>query len=52
MFPSGSTDAEESDALDVDRGIRHVDLDLVVVERPMWDIELPPRYDGGRDWET
>lgn len=27
-------------------------LEVVLVERPEWDLELPPRYDDGRDWTT
>jgi U3 small nucleolar RNA-associated protein 4 len=27
-------------------------LEVAIVERPLWDVELPPRFDGGQDWET
>ena len=27
-------------------------LEVAVIERPLWDLQLPPRYDGGQDWET
>jgi U3 small nucleolar RNA-associated protein 4 len=26
-------------------------LEVVLVERPMWEMELPPRYFGDQDWE-
>ena len=25
-------------------------MEVVIVERPMFDVDLPPRYDGGQDW--
>jgi hypothetical protein len=27
-------------------------MEVVIVERPIWDIEQPPRFDGGQDWES
>ena len=27
-------------------------LEVALVERPLWDVDLPPRFDGGQDWET
>jgi U3 small nucleolar RNA-associated protein 4 len=30
----------------------HSVLEVAVIERPLWDVELPPRFDGGQDWET
>jgi U3 small nucleolar RNA-associated protein 4 len=27
-------------------------LEVAVIERPIWDVDLPPRFDGGQDWET
>jgi U3 small nucleolar RNA-associated protein 4 len=27
-------------------------VEVVIVERPMWDVGYPPRFDGGQDWET
>jgi U3 small nucleolar RNA-associated protein 4 len=26
--------------------------EVAIVERPMWDVGYPPRFDGGQDWET
>jgi U3 small nucleolar RNA-associated protein 4 len=25
-------------------------MEVVIIERPMFDVDLPPRYDGGQDW--
>lgn len=27
-------------------------VEVAIVECPMWDVEYPPRFDGGQDWET
>lgn len=27
-------------------------MEVVIVERPMWDVDLPPRYDGGQHWDS
>jgi U3 small nucleolar RNA-associated protein 4 len=27
-------------------------LEVAIVERPMWDVGYPPRFDGGQDWEA
>jgi U3 small nucleolar RNA-associated protein 4 len=27
-------------------------MEVVIIERPMWDVDLPPRFDGGQDWDT
>jgi hypothetical protein len=27
-------------------------VEVAIIERPRWDVELPPRFDGGQDWET
>ena len=27
-------------------------LEVVIIERPLWDVDLPPRYDGEQDWDT
>ena len=27
-------------------------MEVAIVERPPWDVDLPPRYDGGQDWEA
>ena len=27
-------------------------VEVAIVERPIFNIDLPPRYDGGQDWET
>lgn len=43
---------ENSVALAVEESPPGVDLEVIIIERPMWDVELPPRYDGGRDWAT
>lgn len=26
--------------------------EIAIIERPLWDVDLPPRFDGGQDWET
>lgn len=26
-------------------------IEVALVERPMWDVELPPRYDGDQEWD-
>ena len=26
-------------------------VEVALVERPMWDVELPPRYDGDQEWD-
>jgi U3 small nucleolar RNA-associated protein 4 len=30
---------------------RESPLEVCLVERPQWDLDLPPRYDGDRDWD-
>ena len=27
-------------------------LEIIIVERPMHDVDLPPRFDGGQDWDS
>jgi U3 small nucleolar RNA-associated protein 4 len=27
-------------------------VEVAIVERPMWDVGYPPRFDGGQDWEA
>ncbi|KAI9733000.1 MAG: U3 small nucleolar RNA-associated protein [Cirrosporium novae-zelandiae] len=27
------------------------DMEIVLIERPLWEVDLPPRYDDGREWE-
>jgi len=27
-------------------------VEVALVERPMWDLDLPPRYHGDQEWET
>ncbi len=27
-------------------------LEIIVVERPLHDIDMPPRFDGGQDWDS
>jgi U3 small nucleolar RNA-associated protein 4 len=27
-------------------------LEVAIIERPLWDVDLPERFDGGQDWET
>ncbi|EXJ63639.1 uncharacterized protein A1O5_11400 [Cladophialophora psammophila CBS 110553] len=27
-------------------------IEVIVVERPMFDVELPPRFDDGQDWDV
>lgn len=27
-------------------------VEVAIVEHPMWDVEYPPRFDGGQEWET
>lgn len=27
-------------------------LEIIVVERPLHDIDMPPRFDGGQDWDA
>ena len=27
-------------------------MEVVIIERPIWDIDMPPRFDGGQDWEN
>lgn len=35
---------------------RHVDvldnMEVAIVERPMWELEFTPRFDGGQDWDA
>jgi U3 small nucleolar RNA-associated protein 4 len=32
-------------------GSERAELEVVLVERPTWDMDLPPRYYGDQDWE-
>ena len=27
-------------------------LEIIIVERPLHDIDMPPRFDGGQDWDS
>lgn len=29
-----------------------IGLEVAIIERPLWDVDLPPRFDGGQDWDT
>lgn len=29
-----------------------IGLEVAIIERPLWDVDMPPRFDGGQDWET
>lgn len=33
-------------------GMPECGLEVAIIERPLWDVDLPPRFEGGQDWET
>jgi U3 small nucleolar RNA-associated protein 4 len=39
------------DGIDASKPTRP-NLEIVVIERPMHDVDLPPRFDGGQDWDA
>lgn len=38
---------KHGDNLDLESG-----FEVAIIERPLWDVDLPPRFDGDQDWET
>lgn len=44
--------ASDDDADEVDPTKLCPRMEVVIIERPLYDVELPPRFDGGQDWET
>lgn len=42
-----SHDMDEEDECDEAWG----GVEVALVERPIWDVELPPRYDGDQEWD-
>ena len=34
------------------RYVMNSGIEVAIIERPLWDVEFPPRFDGGQDWET
>ena len=62
IVPIGVMDEEEDDDDDDDEGRsqgRHMNgddggsmgIEVAIVERPMWDVDLPPRYYGDQEWD-
>lgn len=45
---TGQSTSDES----VGRGSEKSPLEVCLVERPTWDLALPPRYDGDQDWDV
>jgi U3 small nucleolar RNA-associated protein 4 len=55
IVPIGGASEEQVESLDTTEGENSAPsqgLEVAIVERPLWDIELPPSFDGGQDWET
>ncbi|KAK2023173.1 U3 small nucleolar RNA-associated protein [Colletotrichum zoysiae] len=47
---SGPTAAAAADA-EADAGTKTPSLEAVLVERPIWEVDLPERYFGANEWE-
>lgn len=55
IVPIGGPDDEDSEIPSeqvYDTAAPQSGLEVAVIERPLWDVDLPPRFDGGQDWET
>ena len=44
--------ADDTSKGDSDSESEKRQMEVVIIERPMWDVEQPPRFDGGQDWES
>ena len=47
-----SEDDGGDDEDDGEEGERERRLEVVIVERPLWEMDLPPRYFGDREWDA
>lgn len=45
----GEANSEELNEEDDTDGF---DLEVALIERPMWAVDLPPRFDGDQEWDT
>ena len=48
----GNPDRDTANEKQEERAALESGLEVAIVERPLWDVELPPRFDEGQDWET
>ena len=50
---AGDEDKEPgNEGSDMTTDVTRSGLEVAVIERPLWDVDLSPRFDGGQDWET
>jgi len=52
--PSPATSPSTTDSLDATTPTEGHDqnLEVIIVERPIYDVEQTPRFDGGQDWDV
>ncbi len=55
IVPLGGT-GDEDTRIDIENRDGRSDpesgFEVAIIERPLWDVDLPPRFDGNQDWET
>jgi U3 small nucleolar RNA-associated protein 4 len=48
----GDPDRDTANEKQEERAALESVLEVAIIERPLWDVELPPRFDEGKGWET
>ncbi len=53
IVPIGTTAITEDAGRDASEGMSDfAGIEVALVERPMWDVDLPPRYVGDQEWDN